>query len=647
MSGRVESRSARRNRKTRALAKVARAAMNQQQQRPRRRRRRPRARALPRGIMDDSVVNTQQNGVIAADDSTHLLPFRPMASGTRKMMAGSGIAQRMSPLPERAIEFVHRHCNPCGEMHTFSENSKVPDGALPNSTILELREALIVRIPTFGGTISLDGAMWTLTVIHLPLFRTPIILVANLLNAEMGDDDRSALISDWNETEDPPVYPNWREIITDSTYYCVVQWSGLNNVSAPTSTGTRDIQQFRICNDGMTIFNNTPDLVNQGMVIGAQWPTNVAKTAEEASDDAVGYTGNIRVNTGATQTANGSRALMRIPIPVDVSTLAIVSSTGTIQVMGVTHSAYPWGHLIYIADTAGTVNNATFTAEASHDMLLNAVAISKGDTITFSVSRTAANVWTYTATNSTTSTQIFTGTAAAPNDRYTLVVTDALEMPLITTFQLPPTDTQNIIQSTPKAVYMSAKEQNGVYMVKRIFQPVFNVQEANERRQVVMTDPDFERAFTFAPLDVFDLNFGIGVTVWSSIPTSCAPAIKLIRDVEVVAGQGSDLMLFMKSNPDECQAAIAICHLMSKHHPFLYPESYNILGGLMNIIGGVVSKIPILGNVVQALPGIVSGILGGEQKSVSGASQNRLESTNVVELAKLAQQLMAQMNIRA
>jgi len=101
----------------------------------------------------------------------------------------------------------------------------------------------------------------------------------------------------------------------------------------------------------------------------------------------------------------------------------------------------------------------------------------------------------------------------------------------------------------------------------------------------------------------------------------------------------------MKSNGDKCEAALTICHMMGVHHPFMYPESYNILGGLMGIISNVVSKIPILGNVVGAIPGIIKTITGNEQKEESGSSQNRLSSTNIEELAKLAQLLMSQLKL--
>lgn len=584
------------------------------------------------------AINTQSSGIVAEETAN---PFEGRSRG-KINIEGLGL----SSLPVGCREFVHRHCNPCGEMVTFTENSKVPDGALPNSTIIELREALIVKVPSSTGVLPLDGSMWTLTVIHLPLFRNPVILVASLVNAEMSVDDRAALMRDWNTSVSPPLYPEWRPIVVDNLYYSVVQWTGLNQVEQPTPNGTTAVQQFRITCDGMTMFNNTPDLINQGMVVGAQWPANKSIKNEEANDDVAGYTGVIRVSAFGVP-APVSRAALQVPVPIDKETFAQGVTVGVPSIsFSYGGASYPWEFPVYIADSAGTSNSMVFTAEAGHNMIINTIAIAKGDLLNFSVARNVSNQWSWSVMTSVGALVVFSATnVASPAGIYSVVITDPLEMPAITVLQLPPTDTQNIIQSTPKAVYMSAKEQNGIYMVKRIFQPIFNVQEASERRQIVLTDAEVERQFTLSPSDVLDLNYGVGVTVWSSIPTSCAPAIKLIRDVEIVAGENSAYMPFMKSNVDKCEAALAICHSMAVHHPFMYPESYNILGGLMGIIGNVVSKIPILGNVVQAIPGIIKTITGAEHKGIQGASQNRLVSTNTDELMKVAQMLMRQLTL--
>lgn len=571
--------------------------------------------------------------------------------GGRKSRKGISLPG-METLPERGREFVHRHCNPCGEMVTFTESSKIPDGALPNSLVLELREAFIVRYP--GATTSalpLDGTMWNLTVVHLPAFRTSCLLIAKATNSELTPTDRELVVQDWNSAgNEPPRFPNWVELTTDDLWYTSVGWTALANVDPPTTAGTTSVQQFRITSDGMTIFNNTPDLINQGMCIGAQWPLNVSTVNEIGEDSEDGYTGNIILRIYLTTVgSNTGVSVLSIPLPVDVSTVATVSSTNMTYITN-DQAAYPWGTITPRATTTAAAGAIVFTVDASLSFVFNGVAVSAGDQLQFSFTRTAGNqgtaVWTAVVDDVTTSTNVYTlPSQSALHVSLPLVVTSPIEMPSVTKFQLPPTETQTIIQSTPKSCYWSMKEENGCYMVKRVFQPVFGVQEANQRKQIIMADPNVEdRNFTMAPLDVFDLNFGVGVVVMSAIPTSCAPAIKLIRDVEIVAGQDSVYMPIMKSNEDKIEAALEIVKCMADHHPMMYPESYNILGGLMSLISGVVGKVPILGNVFNAVKGIVKGVTSQESTAApSGASQNRLTSMNVSDLANIAEMLLAQL----
>lgn len=643
MTGEKKSKSHKRNQRRKALIAAGRAALKKKGGRPNK------GKGRTRGKVPAEVENMEFPGVIEAETSRN-----PMsgAVGRGKMYRH---LKGMSMLPERGREFVHRHCNPCGEMVTFTENSKIPDGALPNSLVLELREAFIVRYP--GATVAalpLDGSMWNLTMIHLPAFRTPAIFIAKTGNSELTDSDRELLVNSWNTSgNNPPRFPNWEVLATDDLWYTCVKWTALDNIDPPTDAGTTNIQQFRITADGITGYNNTPDLVNQGMCIGAQWSLNTSNITDEASMGVDGYTGNIHVRTTlvANEAGNVSIPAFMLPLPVDRTTLSVTASTNMSVVFEAVNS-YPWDFPIVRNGTI-TLNGAVvFNIQASEDFIFNSFSVSRGDIMTWTVSRTAGGygtgAWTVDVTDTTTSTSIYAVTAQTAIDIYVaMTITSSISLPIVTKFQLPPTDTQAIIQSTPKAVYFSMKEENGFYMVKRVFQPVFNVQEANQRKQIMMTDPQVnERQFSFAPLDVFDLNYGVGTVVMSSIPTSCAPAFKMIRDVEIVAGEGSAYTPLVKSNEDKIEAACEIVRCMAEHHPFMYPESYNVLGSLMGLISNVVGKVPILGNVVSAVGNIVKGLTGGETNGApSGASQNRLTSTNIEELGNLAQMLMRQLNI--
>jgi len=563
----------------------------------------------------------------------------PIVSKKKKVKLLSGM-QPFSCFPghdlgERGREFVHRFLDPCGEDVTFNENSKIPDGALPNSTVLELRQVQIVRAPTTtNDSISLSGSMWTLTVIHTPMFRTPIILVANMANAEMSASDENDLISGWNTTANPPVYPSWNLLASNpNAYWTTVEWSGLADIPTPTMDGAATaISQFRICSDGVTIFNNTPDLVNQGMVIGAQWNTDQSPRVFQEDEITQGYIIQLpRFWTAPVSDTTSPQNFYSVAVPA-ANTNGFENITAT-----------------------GAAPSATYVATAAFMVGSNVVSV--GDLLTLTISMTySVLTMTFTGnlTDTTTSTtlvnynnSVVVGPTTGTNTTQFVVSEIPPHVGTATQWQLPPLTTQGIIQSSPKAVYLTMKEENGVYMVKRVFQPVFNVTEASSYKPVRMvsvnqtSNPD---DFVGGKWDTFDSNFSTGVIVMSSIPTSCAPSFKMKRDVEVVANDGSPFQMFMETNEDPIPEAIQLSRAVIAHHPFMYPESYNSFGGLFGILEGILGKIPIIGNILPVITPVIKGLVTGEKSEV-GSSQNRLASLNQKEMEKLVEMMLTQMKI--
>lgn len=594
---------------------------------------------------------------------------RPRGNG--RMRHSLGVARG---IPLAASEFIHRHCNPCGEMVTLTEHSKVPDGALPNSAVLELREVFIVRPPPAGGgvpatgSVPLDGSLWTLTAIHTPMFRHPLILIASLQNAEMTEQDRDQLRFLWNHRAPYPRYPIWGELYPEAeagVFWCVVDWSGLRNVATPDGEGaTTEIEQYRITADGITCFNNTPDLINQGMLTAAQWNVNkgVKVTAPpEELDNIVVAAGVYSYN----QLFNGvTRNFLAVQIPLNNFGETTIDPAGAngLAVARTGQYNYP----AFAIPTLNATTNAhpvtfavVYNFTVAQNVQVGSISVASGAVLSLGMTRSAQNgpvaISLYNADGQTLWDTTLTSAQLASNiwpnavDVNLEVIVDEVNNVQLSTFELPPTSSEAIMQSTPKAVYMSMKEQNGWYMVKRVWQPIFNVQNANTYRYTYMAGAGQEMVSEtpFPEQDTFDLNYGMGVVVMSSIPTSCCPAFKLMRDVEIVAGQNSAWQLFMKSNGDPYKGAVEVAHSIAIHHPFCYPESYNILGGLMNLITGALGKLPIIGDVVNAVGHVVGGLTKQETANSppSGQSQNRLCSTNTDELAKTLSMLLGQLGV--
>lgn len=595
----------------------------------------------------------QVPGVIAMEDKRTIVRRRPKTRMQRQMRV-------THDMPPYAKDWVYRHLDPCGEMQTFKEHSKVPDGAMPNSAVMEFRQPTIIRPPPTPTqlnpqqAISLDGNQWTLTLITLPMFRTPMIIVANMTNAEMTDVDRSNLVIAWAQARDKPIYPIWSPLGDPGllSYWSTISWDMLEQTAPPDPvTGVAgDIHQFRITSWGYSVYFNTPSLVNQGMVVGAQWACNKS-TKDATHTDITVYAHDVNRLYNVPESTSTIAIVTEVEVKIPAiaqSALSNVSSVFAVQntILEPFSERLPFVYpKIYM--TAFTNADTTVrTFVSSHDLISDGVLAPSGTTFSIRVSRSNTVqpreftlVVSFTIDGTTTTVYndtIVTGSV------YTLPITTVEPSAgmlwsdevgrEVNSMELPPTTTEGIMQSSPKAVYFVLKQTEGFYMPMRIFQPIFNAQQATEARPVNLAVEGLENVFDTGPVDTFDLNYGMGVAIMASMPISAAPAIKMYRDVEIVASSGSLLQGFMGSNEDKNEPALEIVQSFTTHHPFMYPLSYNCLGGLLNIITGVVSKVPILGNVVGAIGNVVQGLLPGVE---AGPANTNKAVGNIDELMAL------------
>nr|WPV63072.1 MAG: coat protein [Wufeng shrew nodamuvirus 1] len=574
-------------------------------------------------------------------------------------------------LTQGAEQFIHRCCDPCGESVTNVESAKVPDGALPNSVSLQLRELAVIRAPfTTAKSVPLTGDMWTLTLLKTPMFRCPYVLVADLDNAEMTQQERIQLIDAWNDSEALPRYPDWQPLEENlavdlaRTFWTTIGWSALKRVALPINGTSTEIEQFRITSDGVTVFDNTPDLINQGMVVGCQYSANIAETTTELGDfgrlQGIRWVVQVQSGTTASRPNLNWRSLPAVVTTVTSTGLSVTPYNNPdpngVRTPGVIFSSPNLG-------SGSLTVNINMIADIDFTIVMadgnDSPAIVAGQQLIWQLvfnqaSPGAPRNLLMRLVGSGTNPEVYYTFGTISNFQfYTFVnITGQLnpsadpEVRQVTTFQLPPTSMESILQSSPKAVFMTMKEANGVYMPGRIFQPVFNVQKASNVRAIELTETGYRTAgYTGGShSDVFDLNFSVGVIVMSSIPLACAPSLKMIRDVELVAGDDSIYQPFMSANEVKCEAALEAVQAVSTYHPFMYPETYNVFGQLSNILTNFIKDIPILGNVGGALGSLVQNLLGSSQGGGSH-SQNVLASLNPIEIQKLVANLQQQLGI--
>lgn len=174
------------------------------------RRRRNRPRRKRRQPVISEIVPVQNSSVTRDPFAVRYASRRPLRRRNFLSRTGQGA------LTEKSCAFVTQHLDPCGEYATDVFDSRVPDGAVPFSTALGAREAFVVKVP--GGLqseVPLTGAQWCLTLLHLPLLRYPMVLVANTDNAEMSPEDRREVFRALNAipNEAAPLYPTDRKSV--------------------------------------------------------------------------------------------------------------------------------------------------------------------------------------------------------------------------------------------------------------------------------------------------------------------------------------------------------------------------------------------------------------------------------------------------
>jgi hypothetical protein len=581
-------------------------------------------------------------------------------------------------LPVAAEDWVYRYCDPCGEYRVNREHAKVPDAALPNSAMLQARQVSVIRPPPVNGQenpqqqVSLDGRMWTLTIIVVPLFRTPLILVASMVNGELTQDMRVKLMTAWNQVQEPPPYPEWQLLDRDeSTFWSTINFRLYEHAIKPDlDTGVSgDIEQYRFTSYGLTVHFNTPSLVNQGMVMGAQWATSRGQKAATVVP--------LKINS----------SVVDFTIPA-MGGFLVMSATTAFQVFIPAVNEDVWQLMTNgrgIVAKSFTVNQGGAPILKQNPFVMPRLFVNNANVLNVNMTfqnsielsyRSPAAVVTLIPANSdwvlnvirlnTTQPRLFSVTLSVTVGADTIVVVNAEELfagqdirmsltrvfgaegddwdaeqqpSTVQTLELPPTTNEDIVQSTPKSVVLMLKDTEGCYMPMRIFQPVYNAQAAASMSPICLIGDGISDLLPTAVVDTMDLNYGSGVMILSSIPYACAPVIKLIRDTEMIASKTSLIQGVMEADDDKCEPALEIARSITTHHPFMYPKNYNCLGGLFKMITGIVNKVPILGNVVGAIAPIVQGLLPTEFGNDSG-------SANIDNLMAKLPQLVEMLNLK-
>lgn len=556
-------------------------------QRPRRQPRRPRRRSN-----NQPAATKIPAGTVSQPAAGYIVPYSKRMTQTSRVLNST----QADELPNYVTGFLERHLDPCGEYRTQLDNGKIPDGAVPQSVSGQFREVFTLKHPGASDTsVELTGNTFALVIVHLPLWRTPLLLIAQLVKAEVDDDDVNAVLTSFNNVldRDYALYPKWVPV-SDGLYWSIKQWTAFDSVPPPSDLGVSPfIHSFRVTGDGFEMVHNTPSLIDQGVVVGAQYP--------------------------------GENDLRAVTVAVDNNTTAarlFLEASRTGLTGTVTYSLigrlpgfgnYPWAFGAALTTTTPPAGSPSVTVVQNigvvqYDVTLgNGNSYSAGDDIEayLTIGAVGAGEVGVRVVGSTTALFALFFSNQAASDRSSAFTNATVSEVVggstrVNALTLPPVRQEDHIQETPKAVQLLLKDHQGMYMPKRKFQPVFSFTKASDYgpvRFLTRSTGPLELELAVGDIrDTVDVNYGYGVMSFTSLPYACQPYMKMVRSWEALPSKGSPWGPFTTYTTPRDDIFMDIIDAFQDQDPFAYPAKYNGFGLMFAKILKVVRKIP---NVIR------------------------------------------------
>lgn len=556
-------------------------------------------------------------------------PKRPVVPNRLRMrnrqMPPSGVLAPVSTvqlpdlthkLSEQDELFFRNILNPCDEKSGPSSGSKIPDGTLPNSGINGFREVINVAppfdLPSTPGAIG--GPLWSLIIMKLPTIREAVYLIATDTRDDLSVSDQAAIVNAYNLGQFS-VFPAWYTLPNlPGIKVSVVVWSQLRAITDLKTL----FKQVRISKSGFTTFHNAPDLYNQGMLITAQW------NCDDVNKGEPGFTSSNRTISTIFTVQVGEGGIISGSIGLPNGLNVSLFSGG-----GATWSTSPIPGASFGVGNVSLINTASVDFDAMDDVIATAEFVASGPSVIFTIVIDRAD-----GTTSSVTTTVSVSAGALPrtvtsSPRWIVSSTSASVSAV--EIELPPLDTQSIIQSTPKAVVYPMKQYNGGYTPLRFWEPVFLMQEANTQGSVQWrrNNDTLGAVSSGAQVDIVDLNFGTAVQACMGLSLAASVTIKLVQDIEFVAGDDSPWMGFMMPNTNVDTQVISLARAVTLQTPFAYPQTFNSAGILASLLSQFVSHVPILSNILPIVSKIVGSVF---PQSSSTDPHPEVESDKLSEL---------------
>lgn len=472
--------------------------------------------------------------------------------------------------------FLYQLLDPNDE-HFTQHMYKIPDGALSMSALLQFRFVETVWPPFVNRTSTdLTGRNYSALFLQVPFFRCLGVYIVHRLGQEFGSLEINSFIRTFltlNSDQDTLYFPNWHatDLVENPgtpeeeplMYFTLFSTNALRNLEPPSELGiSATISQYRICGQGVTIGENSPDLFNQGTCEAGQFNINQTFNtfnADSGGGDAIpttlaGYftpsTQQVAI-TSSTTYVIPSFGFISLPSPTWTSDHIILLKSGT-------RLASP-GEALRYERTGNTINIVNQVTGALQSLVQIAPSNASGTAF-------VARLYYVRAEDD-----------PIPN------VVDSKNVQV----SLPPVTQQQLAQADVLSDCKIFSRNGGVYQPLRFWQPVFNMQQASNYGKLY-----FANTFTTAEdvvnttgggyFDSSDLNFGIGVMNFQAVPYAAAPLIKINRTVEVVPAENSVYGPVVTGCPTQCSEVIELARSTIMSEPHVYDGDENGLGLLFS-----------------------------------------------------------------
>jgi hypothetical protein len=437
---------------------------------------------------------------------------------------------------------------------------------------------------TYAESIPLDGTLNSWTFIAVNWFRVDGIIILREGGGEVGEQQRLAFARSWNNTTyyEDAYYPNWIPTPTDATlHWSIMLTPAFQELPRTNEAGfSKHVLCQRMYAGSVTGYFNTPTLIDQGILISAQFPPDFNTVVPQVTGGA-GYTPIPLIARFKNPQFGQWLITWRQAFAGDAAIDVIGSESILIVGLQITRIA---SVPIQILNTGNTLISFCSAGDSllfvhSHQGTITVSnTTTPGPTIVLDVQP----ILNYTATRST-----YLGAGILP---------PAVETAYIN-YALPATTTASMVLSDPKSYQGQLKNMHGGYFTRfNVHNPVFEWSYATDAMRILFNTPGISRDEMDTAIGGFvdtpSKNFMVSTQIMDGCSAALAPLWKMYRSFEVVPTAGSLYGPMALVTADKDMRGDEFVRSTMVETPHTYDESYNGSGKLKNFVNKLMVNLP-------------------------------------------------------